>query len=62
LKAPRTASPWPAAISFLAVQKYNTEIRTFPGRLWHSVMYSNLPIRETFEATPGSEKAPEVKF
>jgi LemA protein len=46
----------------LAVQKYNTEIRTFPGRLWHSVMYSSLPVRETFEATPGSEKPPEVKF
>ena len=47
----------------LAVQKNNTEIRTFPGRLWHSVMYSDLPIRETFEATtPGAEKAPEVKF
>lgn len=47
----------------LAVQKYNTEIRTFPGRLWHSVMYSDLPIRETFEATsPGADKAPEVKF
>jgi len=27
------------------------------------VMYSDLPIRETFEATtPGAEKAPEVKF
>ena len=47
----------------LAVQKYNTEIRTFPGRLWHSVLYSDLPIRETFEATsPNAEKAPEVKF
>ena len=47
----------------LAVQKYNTEIRTFPGRLWHSVMYSDLPIRETFEATsPDADKAPQVKF
>jgi LemA protein len=46
-----------------AVERYNTEIRTFPGRLWHSVMYSDLPIRPNFEATtPGSEKAPEVKF
>jgi LemA protein len=44
------------------VQKYNTEIRTFPGRLWHTVMYSDLPMRATFEATPGSEKTPEVKF
>jgi LemA protein len=46
-----------------SVERYNTEIRTFPGRLWHSVMYSDLPIRPNFEATtPGSEKAPEVKF
>ncbi|UVM20937.1 LemA family protein [Pseudomonas wadenswilerensis] len=46
-----------------AVQRYNTEIRTFPGRLWHSVMYSDLPIRENFEATSAdAEKAPEVKF
>ncbi|CAI8909034.1 MULTISPECIES: LemA family protein [unclassified Pseudomonas] len=46
-----------------AVQAYNTEIRTFPGRLWHSVMYSDLPIRQTFEATsPDADKAPQVKF
>ncbi|WP_296256723.1 MULTISPECIES: LemA family protein [unclassified Pseudomonas] len=46
-----------------AVEKYNTEIRTFPGRLWHTVMYSDLPIRPNFEATaPGADKAPEVKF
>jgi len=46
-----------------SVERYNTEIRTFPGRLWHTVMYSDLPIRPNFEATaPGSEKAPEVKF
>lgn len=46
-----------------AVQLYNTEIRTFPGRLWHSVMYSNLPLRENFEATASNaDKAPEVKF
>ncbi|WP_342624372.1 LemA family protein [Pseudomonas alkylphenolica] len=46
-----------------AVQRYNTEIRTFPGRIWHSVMYSSLPLRETFEATASdADKAPEVKF
>ncbi|TDV70066.1 LemA family protein [Pseudomonas sp. LP_7_YM] len=46
-----------------AVEKYNTEIRTFPGRLWHTVMYSDLPIRPNFEATAaGADKAPEVKF
>ncbi len=47
----------------IAVQKYNTEIRTFPGRLWHSLMYSDLPVRESFEATsPDADKAPQVKF
>lgn len=47
----------------LAVQKYNTEIRTFPGRLWHSVMYSDLPMRANFEATSAdADKAPQVKF
>jgi LemA protein len=45
-----------------AVQRYNTEIRTFPGRLWHSVLYRNLPVRETFEAQADAEKAPVVKF
>lgn len=47
----------------LAVQNYNTEIRTFPGRLWHSLMYSDMPVRESFEATsPDADKAPQVKF
>ncbi|WP_248745100.1 MULTISPECIES: LemA family protein [unclassified Pseudomonas] len=47
----------------LSVEKYNTEIRTFPGRLWHSLMYSNLPLRPTFEATAqDADKAPQVKF
>jgi len=46
-----------------AVQAYNTGLRTFPGRLWHSVMYSDLPIRATFEATTAdADKAPQVKF
>ncbi len=46
-----------------AVERYNTEIRTFPGRIWHSVLYSDMPIRETYQATSESaEEAPEVKF
>ena len=45
-----------------SVQMYNTEIRTFPGRLWHSMMYSDLPIRETFEARAGADEAPVVEF
>lgn len=46
-----------------AVQQYNTEIRTFPGRIWHSLMYSDMPIRENFEATTtDAEQAPAVQF
>ncbi len=46
-----------------AVQAYNTEIRTFPGRIWHSLLYSDLALRETYEATsPGAAEAPEVRF
>jgi len=46
-----------------AVQRYNTEIRTFPGRIWHTLLYSDLPLRESFEATaPDAEQAPEVRF
>jgi LemA protein len=46
-----------------AVARYNTEIRTFPGRIWHSLLYSELPLRESFKATtPSAEQAPRVKF
>jgi len=45
------------------VERYNTELRTFPGRIWHSLMYSDMQPRANFEATtPAAEKAPEVKF
>ncbi|NWB92192.1 LemA family protein [Pseudomonas agarici] len=47
----------------LSVEKYNTEIRTFPGRLWHGLMYSDLPLRQSFEASAqDADKAPQVKF
>ncbi len=47
----------------LAVQKYNTEIRTFPGRIWHSLLYSDMKPHESFQATaPNAEQAPQVKF
>ena len=46
-----------------AVRDYNTEIRTFPGRIWHSVLYSELEPRENFEATTeNAEQAPSVNF
>lgn len=46
-----------------SVERYNTEIRTFPGRIWHSIMYSDMPIRENFEATAeNADQAPQVQF
>jgi LemA protein len=43
-----------------AVQTYNTEVRTFPGRLWAS-FYSAKPMA-TFTTTDDNQRAPSVKF
>ena len=46
-----------------AVNQYNREIRTFPGRIWHSILYSDMQLRETYQATSdNAEKAPTVDF
>tara|TARA_R110001583_G_scaffold98294_1_gene243291 strand:+ start:2953 stop:3519 length:567 start_codon:yes stop_codon:yes gene_type:complete len=46
-----------------AVQTYNTEIRTFPGSIWHSLLYSDMPLRDTYKATSeDAEQAPVVNF
>jgi LemA protein len=45
-----------------AVQQYNTELRTFPGRIWHAVLYGDMGVRASFEARTGSEEAPRVEF
>ncbi len=46
-----------------AVEKFNTEIRTFPGKFWHSMLYSDLKMKETYKATaPEAAQAPKVNF
>jgi LemA protein len=46
-----------------AVERYNTEIRTFPGRLWQMTLYREMKVRENFQATaPNAEQAPSVNF
>ena len=45
-----------------AVQKYNTEIRTIPGRWWRALLYPDAEPMQNFTATAGAEKPPEVKF
>lgn len=46
----------------LAVQQYNTEIRTIPGRWYAGIFYPEAEIKQTFSADAGAENAPEVKF
>ena len=43
-----------------AVQAYNTEVRTFPGRLW-AMVYGAQPMA-TFTATEEQQRPPQVKF
>lgn len=45
-----------------AVQDYNTELRTFPGRLWHMVLYSDLKPMQNFSVAEETTKAPKVEF
>lgn len=46
-----------------AVELFNTEIRTFPGKLWHMFLYSDLAIKETYKATgDNADVAPQVNF
>jgi LemA protein len=46
-----------------AVERYNTEIRTFPGRIWHSLLYGDMAVREVYRATTeNAETAPKVEF
>jgi LemA protein len=45
-----------------AVKQYNTEIRTFPGRIWKSLLYSDAEPKETFTVSEELQKAPQVGF
>ncbi len=45
-----------------AVKVFNTEVRTFPGRIWHSVLYSELELKENFSVSEQEQQTPEVKF
>lgn len=44
-----------------AVQRYNTEVRTWPGLMWARLVWDAHPM-EQFAAEKGADKAPKVKF
>ena len=46
----------------IAVQRYNTELRTFPGRIWKSILYEDSRPKENFSVAKGIEKVPAVGF
>jgi LemA protein len=45
-----------------AVRVYNTELTTFPGRIWRSFLYSSSVPMQTFTIDEEKMKLPEVKF
>lgn len=46
----------------LAVQKYNTELRTIPGRWIAAILYPDAKVKETFTITEQAKEVPKVKF
>ena len=44
------------------VRVYNTELKTFPGRLWATTLYRSYKPMETFTVAEGLQKPPAVKF
>jgi LemA protein len=45
-----------------AVRVYNTEIATFPGRLWKSFLYPTAQPMATFDIAPSEMQTPKVDF
>lgn len=45
-----------------SVQKYNTELKTFPGRLWAMTLYAGSEPMQNFTASEAAQAAPTVKF
>ena len=45
-----------------AVRKYNTELRTIPGRWWAALLYSGMRPKETFSAPESVAETPKVQF
>jgi len=45
-----------------AVRTYNTELRTFPGVIWASVLYRNAKPMQTFTVPEETTRPPQVRF
>lgn len=45
-----------------AVRLYNTELRTFPGRIWAATLYAKNKPMEEFTVAEDATRLPQVKF
>ena len=45
-----------------AVRVYNTELRTYPGKWWHSMLYAELEPRANFTVSAAQQPLPTVEF
>lgn len=45
-----------------AVKQLNTELRTYPGKLWHSFLYSDVEAKQQFTVEPEAMEVPEINF
>ncbi|HEX4266721.1 MAG TPA: LemA family protein, partial [Steroidobacteraceae bacterium] len=46
----------------LAVQQYDTELTTIPGRWYHSMFYGSYQQVQNFTISEQAQQAPQVKF
>ena len=46
----------------LAVQNYNTELTTIPGRWYRAMFYSDKQVEQNFSAEQTAQEAPKVQF
>src|SRR5258707_9875908 len=46
----------------ITVQRYNTQLRTIPGRWMASLLYPDAKVRETFTIAEQAKQVPTVKF
>ena len=44
------------------VQRYNTTLRTIPGRWIAAILYPDAKVKETFTISAEAQEAPKVKF
>lgn len=45
-----------------AVRRYNTELRTIPGRWWRALLYPDAELMQTFTVAEEKTQVPQVKF